>query len=109
MRFAARSTKDTAFGQAIRLAYFEARLFLDGEFHTPKLRQFGISRQVASSDINYYLRTYGPVANYCPRRQRFILDRRYKPRLLDRRHHAAFAMHVENIYALAVKRSRTNA
>lgn len=94
---------DMSLGQPIRLAYIEARLFLDGEFYTKKLMQFGFTRQCASADINEYLRRYGPVMNYCPQRKRFILDRRFKPKILKPDQLAAYAMHVESVYLLAYK------
>ena len=92
-----------AFAQPIRLAYLESRLFLDGEVYTKKLRQLGLSRASASADINLYLARYGQVMNYCPHRKRFILNRRFKPRLVPKHQMAAFARYVESIYSIAFK------
>lgn len=94
---------ECSIGQPIRLAYLEARLFLDGEFYTKKLTQFGFSRQIASGDINEYLRKYGNAMNYCPHRKRFILDRRYKPKILKPNQLSAYAAQVESVYLLAYK------
>lgn len=94
---------EASIGQPIRLAYLEARPFLDGEFYTRKLMQFGFSRQSASADINEYLKKYGQIMNYCSSRKRFILDHRHKPKILKPEQLAAFAMHVESVYLLAYK------
>ena len=94
---------NSVFGQQVRLAYLEARLFLDGEFYTKKLMQFGYTRQCISSDINLYLKTYGKVMNYCPFKKRFILDRRFKPKILAHHQLAAYARYVESIFQVSSK------
>jgi hypothetical protein len=93
----------SSFGLEIRLAYLEAKLFLDGEYSTLKIRALGISRQTASADINVYVTRYGHVMNYCPSRKRYILDRRFKPRILLAKDLAPFARYVESVHALAYK------
>ena len=94
---------DNSFGKPIRLACLEARLFLDGEFYSRKLMQFGYSRQSASSDINTYLKMHPGVMSYCPRRKRFILDGRHKPKLLRQEQLASFARYVETVFLMAYK------
>lgn len=94
---------DNSFGRPIRLAYLEARLFLDGEFYSRKLMQFGYTRQSASSDIKTYLAMHPGVMNYCPSRKRFLLDRRYKPKLLRQEQLAPYARYVETVFQMAYK------
>jgi hypothetical protein len=107
--WAAHAVNETPFGRQVRLAYLEARLFLDGEIHTGILIALGVTRQVASRDINYYLRNHGRIFVYRPKLKRFILDRRSKPRLLPRHHHASFARYVESVHGLAYKRHSVSA
>lgn len=71
------------FGRPVRLCYFEAILFTDGQANTSDLiDEFGISRQQASADIGEYLKIAGPVAAYCSSRKAYILDKRRKPTLM---------------------------
>lgn len=73
------------FGRPIRLCYFEAILFTDGQANTSDLiDEFGISRQQASSDIREYFRLAGLVAAYCSSRKAYILDKRRKPKLMTK-------------------------
>lgn len=73
------------FGRPVRLCYFEAILFTDGQANTSDLiDEFGISRQQASTDIGEYFSIAGPVAEYCSSRKAYILDKRRKPALMTR-------------------------
>lgn len=98
---------DALFGQAVRLRYLEAKLFTQGWVNTTTLKTLGITRQQASADINEYQRIAGNALRYDESRKAYMLDSRFKPRLLTKAQLQVFADSVDLICILTPKPTLT--